>query len=56
MKILQLPWVAMVSALAATGAARAQDDDPNKPIRPFVPVPARTGQPGTDPTATTHRP
>lgn len=40
MKIARRLGLAILCALAATGAARAQDDYPTKPIRVVVPVPA----------------
>ena len=40
MKTTKMLLIAMLSALVATGSARAQDDFPNKPIRLIVPVPA----------------
>ena len=43
MKTAKILMTALLSALVATGAARAQDDYPNKPIRLVVPVPAGSG-------------
>ena len=40
MKTAKVLWIATLLGLVATGAARAQDDYPNKPIRLVVPVPA----------------
>ena len=43
MKTAKMLWIAMLSALLATGSVRAQDDFPNKPIHLIVPVPAGSG-------------
>ena len=43
MKVTKTLLIAMLSALVATGFARASDDYPSKPIRMIVPVPAGSG-------------